>query len=134
MTADEISGVVAGFLRFLETGDPPAELFTANAFVDFTSPRWRQQAQGRDAIVELRRRGHPSPGKVTRWRSDPTPTGFVVELEEQWEQGGEQWYCREMFRADVVGGSIAMLSVYCTGDWDTRRRAEHAREVRLLRP
>jgi hypothetical protein len=82
----------------------------------------------------MRLASHPSPGKVTRWRADPTPTGFVIELEEQWQQGGEPWYCREMFRADVIDESIALLSVYCTGDWDTRRRAEHAREVRLLRP
>ena len=130
----DIADLVARFIRFLETGEPPPALFTADAFVDFTMPRWRLQAEGSDAIIAMRREHHPCVGKVSRFRSDPTPTGFVVELEEQWEQGGEQWYCREMFRADVVGGSIAMLAVYCTGDWDTRRRAEHAREVRLLRP
>jgi hypothetical protein len=125
---------VARFIAFLETGDAHPELFTAEVFVDFTLPRWRQQARGRDELIAMRRQGHPSPGKVTRWRTDPTPTGFVLELEEQWEQGGEPWYCREMFRADVEGDAIHELSVYCTGDWDTRRRAEHAREVRLLRP
>ncbi len=134
MTADDIAPIVGMFIRFLESGDAPATLFAADAFVDFTSPRWRQQAQGRDAVIALRRAGHPSPGRVTRFRTDPTPTGFVVELEEEWQQGGEQWYCREMFRADVAGGSITQLSVYCTGDWDTARRAQHAREVRLLRP
>ena len=125
---------VARLIAFLETGDAHPELFAADVFVDFTTPRWRQQARGRDDVIAMRRAGHPSPGRVTRWRADPTPTGFVIELEEQWEQGGEPWYCREMFRADVVGNAIQDLAVYCTGDWDTRRRAEHAREVRLLRP
>ena len=71
---------------------------------------------------------------MPRFRCDPTPTGFVLEVEEEWEQGGEAWYCRELFRADVQGASITELAVYCTGDWDRSRRAQHAREVRLLRP
>lgn len=125
---------VRRLIAFLETGDAHPDLFTADAFVDFTSPRWRQQARGRNDVIAMRRNGHPSPGKVTRWRADATATGFVIELEEQWEAGGEQWYCREMFRADVDNGAISELSVYCTGDWDTGRRAQHAREVCLLRP
>lgn len=125
---------VRRLIAFLETGEAHTDLFTADAFVDFTSPRWRQQARGRNAVIAMRRNGHPSPGKVTRWRADATPTGFVIELEEQWEAGGEQWYCREMFRADVEGEAISELAVYCTGDWDTGRRAQHAREVCLLRP
>jgi hypothetical protein len=43
------------------------------------------------------------------------------------------WYARELLRADVEGGEIVELSVYCTGDWDANRCAQHAREVRLLR-
>jgi hypothetical protein len=39
-----------------------------------------------------------------------------------------------MFRADVSGDAIVLLSVYCTGDWDGKRRVEHTRDVRLLRP
>jgi hypothetical protein len=134
VTAADAEEVATRFVQFLETGEPPTALFTDDAFVDFTSPRWRAQAQGKDQVVALRRKSHPTVGRVPRWRCDPTPTGFVLELEEQWQDGGEQWYCREMFRADVRDASIAHLSVYCTGDWDTARRAEHAREVRLLRP
>ena len=134
MTASDAEEVAARLVRFLETGEPPTALFTDDAFVDFTTPRWRVQAEGGDAVVAMRLQNHPGTGKVPRWRCDPTPTGFVLELEEQWQENGEQWYCREMFRADVRDASIAQLSVYCTGDWDTARRAEHAREVRLLRP
>jgi len=39
-----------------------------------------------------------------------------------------------MARADVEDGSISELSVYCTGDWDTERVAEHQAAVSLLRP
>jgi hypothetical protein len=126
--------VAARFIRFLETGEADAELFSADVFCDFTLPRWRLQAQGAGAVLALRRQGHPNAGRVPRFRCDPTPTGFVLEVEEEWEQAGEAWYCRELFRADVEGRSIAHLAVYCTGDWDRSRRAQHAREVRLLRP
>jgi hypothetical protein len=56
-----------------------------------------------------------------------------LEVEEQWNQDGQSWYCREMFRADVSDGSISALSVYCTGDWDAELVRRHARSVRLLR-
>jgi hypothetical protein len=64
-----------------------------------------------------------------------TAAGWAVKLEEQWEDGGEQWYCREGFLADLDGqGRIAELTLYCTGDWDEARVAEHAGAVTLLRP
>ncbi len=134
MTTQEADQLAARFVEFLETGRAPDGLFAAHVFVDFTSPRWREQAQGLPGVVALRRRGHPDPGRVPRWRCDATPTGFVLEVEEEWRSGGEDWYCRELFRADVAGGQIEALSVYCTGDWDAQRRAQHAREVRLVRP
>ncbi len=55
-------------------------------------------------------------------------------MEEEGEAGGESWYCRELFRADIAGGSISELAVYCTGDWDRALVARHARDVSLLRP
>lgn len=125
--------LAAQFVAFLESGTPPAGLFAPDLFCDFTMPRWRLQARGVDDAVALRRAGHPGPSRVPRSRFDATATGFVLEVEEQWEQDGESWYCRELFRADVSGGSIGELSVYCTGDWDRARVAEHARTVRLLR-
>ena len=50
------------------------------------------------------------------------------------DQGGEQWYCRELIRADVSEQGITELAVYCTGDWDSARVAEHAAAVSLIRP
>lgn len=122
------------FIAWLETGEAAAGLFAPDVFVDFTLPLWRLQAQGRDAVLALRRAGHPSPGRVPRSRFDATPTGFVLEVEESWQDAGGSWYCRELFRADAGPAGITELAVYCTGDWDAARVAEHAREVTLIRP
>jgi hypothetical protein len=122
------------FVGFLERGTPSRRLFAPHVFCDFTMPTWRIQAEGVEAAVALRLHGHPGPSRVVRRRFDPTPTGFVLEVEETWDSGGEHWYSRELFRADITEDGIAQLSVYCTGDWDTARVAQHAASVRLIRP
>ena len=121
-------------IAYLETGEAAAGLYAPDVFLDLTLPRWRLQARGREDALAVRRAAHPFPGRVPRSRVDPTPTGFVLEVEETWEDGGESWYCRELFRADVGPDGITQLSVYCTGDWDTAHVAAHAREVTLIRP
>ncbi len=126
--------LAAKFIAFLETGTAPEGLFTADAFCDFTPPQWRLQAQGAEDIAMLRKAGHPSPGRVPRSRFDSTSTGFVLEVEEEWDQDGESWYCRELFRADVADGAIAQLTAYCTGDWDSAQVDRHREMVTLLRP
>ena len=122
-----------GLVSFLETGEPPRGLFDDDVFCDFTLPHWRLQAEGIDGLVALRRAGHPAPGRVVRSRLDETGTGFVLEVEERWQDGGS-WYCRELFRADVGERGITELAVYCTGDWDEQREAAHRAQVTLLRP
>lgn len=121
-------------VAFLETGKLPDGLFTPGVFVDFTMPQWRLQGEGVDEVVGLRLAGHPGPSRIPRTRLDATTTGFVLEVEERWEQDGESWYCRELFRADVSDGAVSQLSVYCTGDWDSARVAAHAEAVHLIRP
>ena len=122
------------FIAFLETGDAPDGLFAPNVFCDFTMPTWRLQSSGIENLVAMRKEGHPATGRVPRWRFDPTPTGFVLEVEEEWAWDGDHWTCREMFRADVGDDGVTQLSVYCTGDWSSAHRAEHAAAVTLLRP
>jgi hypothetical protein len=122
------------FVEFLETGTPPPGLFADDLFCDFTLPHWRLQAQGVEDAAALRRAGHPAPSTVVRSRLDETGTGFVLEVEERWQDAKGGWYCRELFRADADERGISALSVYCTGDWDEARQAEHARTVQLLRP
>ena len=52
---DETLGreLAAKVVAFLETGTPPAGVFTKNAFCDFTMPQWRLQAQGIEDIVRM---------------------------------------------------------------------------------
>jgi hypothetical protein len=126
--------VVHEFIHFLETTDVPDGLFADDVFTDFTLPQWRIQAAGRTDSVGIRLAGHAGPSTVTRVRYDPTPSGFVVEVEEEGDAGGEHWYCRELMRADVREEGISALSVYCTGDWDSARVARHRVEVPLIRP
>lgn len=123
-----------GLIVFLETGVAADGLLATDVFCDFTMPTWRLQASGIADFVAMRHAAHPGPGTVPRWRFDPTPTGFVLEFEEAWDSDGEHWTAREMLRADVSDDGISQLSVYCTGDWDAGRRAEHGAEVRLIRP
>ncbi len=134
MTPHEANTLAGLFVDFLETGAVADGLFTRDVFCDFTMPKWRLQAQGIEQVISLRKTGHPGPGKVPRWRCDATPSGFVLEFEERWEQDGKDWYAREMVRADAPQGAISEFSVYCTGDWDADLRAKHAASVKLIRP
>ena len=122
------------FIAFLETGELPDGLFAPDVFSDVTVPTWRLQGRGPEALRAIRQGGHPCRGQVPRHRLDPTPTGFVLEFEETWTDAGGRWYSREMARADVSPAGITALSVYCTGDWDEVRVAEHAAAVSLLVP
>ncbi len=128
----EAERLAGRFIEFLETGDVPEDLFTSDVFCDFTLPKWRLQSQGIDGLVALRKAGHPGPGTVPRWRCDATESGFVLEFEEVWTQDGENWYSRELARADATAGTISGLSVYCTGDWGSEDRSRHANSVRLI--
>ena len=130
---DTVRELADRFISFLETGQVPPDLFAPDMFTDLTLPQWRVQAGTAEAAVALRGSGHPTPGRVPRSRLDRTDRGFVLEIEEEWEDGGQQWYCRELFRADVADGVISELSIYCTGDWDEARVAEHRAAVTLLR-
>jgi hypothetical protein len=121
-------------IAFLETGTAPDGLFAPDLFLDFTAPLWRLQAGNAADAIAVRKAGHPAPGRVPRSRLDRTEHGFVLEVEEEWDQDGDSWYCRELLRADVVDGVISELSVYCTGDWNSARVAEHAAAVPLMRP
>ena len=129
--ADVLAGKI---IRFLATGDVPEGLFRPDVFLDLSMPNWRIQTACAEDLIAVRKEGHPGPGTVTGWRADPTPSGFVLEFEERWNGEGQQWYAREMIRADVTDGAIAELTVFCTGDWDEARQAEHAAAVTLIRP
>ena len=125
---------VARLIEFLETGTAPEGLFAPDVFLDLSLPLWRMQAATADGAIAVRSNGHPFPGKVRVERIHQTESGFTIEFEERWEHEGQNWYCREMIRADVVGDTIVEMSVYCTGDWDEAKQREHASAVELIRP
>ena len=134
ISSAQADAIARRLIEFLETGAVPPGLFAPDVFLDFTPPLWRIQAQGIDDVTRVRLAGHPGTGEVSSWRCDATARGFVLELEERWVSDGRPWYAREIMRADVEGEQIVALSVFCTGDWTAERCAQHAREVRLLRP
>jgi hypothetical protein len=127
---------VEKFVAFLESGGvAPDGLFAPDVFGDLTFPQWRLQTNGADALIADRRRLHPQPGRVRLERVTPTETGYLVNLEERWVDGGEQWYCREAFVLDLdETGAVCDFTLYCTGDWDEDRQRAHADTVTLLRP
>jgi hypothetical protein len=137
---DGVNGVdgpetAARFVAWLRTGGDPGNLFAPDVFGDVTLPHWRLQADNAADLVAIRATGHPWPGRVRVERLEPTPRGWVMQLEERWiDEHGRSWYCREMFRADVTNGAITDFAVYCTGDWDEAAVLRHEGEVRLLRP
>lgn len=131
---EQATRVAKKLIEFLESGVAPAGLFAPDVFCDYSPPLWRVQAQGPADVAALRMNGYTGRSEVVSWRCDPTTKGFVLEVEERWIADEKRWYCREMIRADVADGAITALSVYCTGDWSAERCAQHARDVRLLRP
>ena len=124
---------VAGLIEFLETGTAPEGLFAPDLFLDLSLPQWRLQTTMAEEAMAVRMTAHPWAGRVRVERINQTEIGFTIEFEERWERDGQNWYCREMVRADVVGGTIVEMSVYCTGDWDEAKQREHASAVKLIR-
>jgi hypothetical protein len=127
---------VEKFVAFLESGgDAPEGLFAPTVFGDLTFPHWRIQTADANELIAGRRRLHPQPGRVRVERVTPTETGYLVKLEERWEDNGQQWYCREGFVLDLdENGAVCDFTLYCTGDWDEGRQREHANTITLLRP
>jgi hypothetical protein len=121
-------------VTWLETGVRPEGVFSPDVFVDLTVPHWRMQAEGVDGAFHIREDDHPQPGKVRVEALDRTSRGFLLQFEERWEAGGQQWYCRELIHCIVTDGWISELAIYCTGDWDEAVQRQHAEQVQLIQP
>jgi hypothetical protein len=121
-------------VRFLETGATEG-LFAPDVFADVTLPHWRVQARGAEEVAASKTAMHPPAGRTRVEKVLAGEQGYVVKVEERWEDEGGRWYCREAFLCDLDDqGRITELSVYCTGDWDETLVARHAGTVTLLRP
>jgi hypothetical protein len=130
----DIQDSVDRFVAFLQTGATEG-LFAADVFTDITLPHWRVQAHGAEETIAGKTQLHPPAGRTTVEKVLVGASGYTLKVEERWEDGGQQWYCREAFLVELDGqGLISELSVYCTGDWDEALVARHAEAVTLLRP
>ena len=122
------------FVAWLETGATDG-LFAPDVFADVTLPHWRVQWQGIEETIAGKTRFHPPAGRTRVEKVLAGATGYGLKVEERWEDGGQQWYCREAFLCDLDDeGRITELHGYCTGDWDEVAVARHAEAVTLLRP
>jgi hypothetical protein len=137
-TTTEVPAIIRAsidrLVAFLQTG-ATAGLFAPGVFADITLPQWRVQVRGADELVAVKTGFHPPTGRTRVEKVLAAPDGYTLKVEERWEVGGVQWYCREAFVCDIDdAGRITDLSVYCTGDWDEETVARHAEAVTLLRP
>ena len=76
----------------------------------------------------------PDGAETTVVRTNPTVTGFITEFAGHDQDGAEEIIGRKILLAEVHGGRISTLTIYCSGDWNTEPRTRHAAETRLIRP
>jgi hypothetical protein len=128
--AQELSERLADVFRTADAG----EVLSDDVFLDGNPPLWRFQLQGRDAFDSWIKSFMAGGAETTVVRTIPTATGFVSEFAGQHHEGDDLMTDRKILLAEVRGGRIAELTIYCSGDWDADLRARHAAEIELLRP
>lgn len=129
-----VQASVDRFVAFLENGATDG-LFAPDVFADITLPHWRVQVQGAEEMIATKTSLHPPAGRTRVEKVLAAARSYTLKVEERWQDGGAQWYCREAFLCDLDDkGRITELSVYCTGDWDEAAVARHAEAVTLQRP
>ena len=106
----DTSAAVAGLIQFLETGSARTGSLRP-MFSDLSLPQWRIQSATAEEILAIRPEPPLAGAGAGGARRADRPR---VHDEERWDDRGQRWYCREMIRADVVGDSIAELSIFCT--------------------
>ena len=128
--AQELSERLADVFRTADAGDVLAD----DVFLDGHPPLWRFQLQGRDAFDAWIKGFMPDGADTTVVRTIPTVTGFVTEFTGRHQDNGEEITDRKILLAEVRGGRITELTIYCSGDWNAELRARHAAETQLIRP
>jgi hypothetical protein len=128
--AQELSERLADVFRTADASDVLAD----DVFLDGHPPLWRFQLKGRDVFDAWIKSFMPDGADTTVVRTIPTVTGFVTEFVGRYHEHGEEITDRKILLAEVRGGHIAELTIYCSGDWNAELRARHAAETQLLRP
>jgi hypothetical protein len=128
--AQELSERLADVFRTAKASDVLAD----DVFLDGNPPLWRFQLQGRDAFDAWIKSFMPDGADTTVVRTIPTVTGFVTEFTSRHQEDREEITDRKILLAEVRGGRVAELTIYCSGDWNAELRTRHAAETRLIRP
>ena len=128
--AQELSERLADVFRTADVGDVLAD----DLFFDGHPPLWRFQLQGRDVFAAWLQGYSPEGVETTVVRTIPTASGFVTEFAGRHDEDGEEITDRKILLAEVRGGRITELTIYCSGDWNAELRARHAVEADLIRP
>ena len=128
--AQALSERLADVFRTGAAGDVLAD----DVFLDGHPPLWRFQLQGWDAFDRWIKSFMPEGAGTTVVRTIPTATGFVSEFVGSHHEGADEITDRKILLAEVAGGRITELTIYCSGDWDAELRGRHAAETDLIRP
>jgi hypothetical protein len=133
MDHEEAKKIAERFVRFVETNEPD-EVFADDVFADINVPEWRFQMQGVGDVVAWMSGEQPDGSRVPSWRSDPTPSGVVVEVEQRFVVEGQEHLSRNLHRLEVRNGKIVEWTMYCSGVWTPETQERQAREAPMLRP
>jgi len=127
---DLASKLVEAYSACRDTG----EVFAPDCLFDVNIPMWRFQIRGAGEFFSWLRGYSPTGYRLSPARVVPSVSGFVVEVEGDYELRGEPTYFRNLLLCEVGDGRVRDLTFFCTGDWDPATRARHSAEVTLIRP
>lgn len=133
MDHEQAKKIAERFVAFVETNEPD-DLLADDVFADINVPEWRFQMQGPEAVVAWLRGELPNGSRVSSWRSDPTASGVLVEIEQRYDVDGQEISSRNLHRLEVRDGRITEWTMYCTGEWSAGTRERQAREAPMLKP
>ena len=133
MDHEEAKKIAERFVRFCETNEPDG-LLADDVFCDINVPEWRFQMQGVRAVVEWLSGELPDGSRVPSWRSDPTASGVLVEVEQRYDRDGAEIMSRNLHRLEVRDGRVTEWTMYCTGEWSPELRERWGAEAPMIRP
>ena len=128
MDHEQAKKIAERFVHGMETND--TEVFADDVFCDINVPEWRFQMQGAGAIKQWLESEQPDGSIVPSWRSDPTSSGVVVEVEQRTGDG----VSRNLHRLEVRDGKVTEWTMYCTGVWSKETQERQARDAPMIRP
>ena len=132
MDHEQAKKVAERFVRFVETNEPDG-LLADDVFADINVPEWRFQMQGAGDVVAWLKGELPDGSRVASWRSDPTASGVVVEVEQRYDREGIEIMSRNLHRLEVRDGKVTEWTMYCTGEWSPELRERQAREAPMIK-